>query len=51
MEYLLIGLAIGAVVSYFLYARFAGGGKKEQVSTQSVILMEKIRSVCKFITV
>ncbi|WP_026450213.1 DUF4230 domain-containing protein [Aequorivita capsosiphonis] len=50
MEYLFIGLAVGAVVAYFVFARF-GGGKKEKVSTQSVILMEKIRSVCKFITV
>ncbi|MGO3181203.1 MAG: DUF4230 domain-containing protein [Aequorivita sp.] len=50
MEYLFIGLAVGAVVAYFVFARF-GGGKKEKVTTQSVILMEKIRSVCKFITV
>ncbi len=51
MEYLFIGLAVGAVLAYFLFARFGGGGKKERVNTQSVILMEKIRSVCKFITV
>jgi len=51
MEYLFIGLAVGAILAYFLFARFGGGGKKERVSTQSVILMEKIRSVCKFITV
>ncbi len=51
MEYLFIGLAVGAVLAYFLFARFGAGGKKEKVSTQSVILMEKIRSVCKFITV
>jgi hypothetical protein len=50
MEYLFIGLAVGAILAYFLFARF-GGGKKEKVNTQSVILMEKIRSVCKFITV
>lgn len=50
MEYLFIGLAVGAVVAYFVFARF-GGGKKEKVTTQSVILMEKIRSVCKFITI
>lgn len=50
MEYLFIGLAVGAILAYFLYARF-GGGKKERVDTQSVILMEKMRSVCKFITV
>lgn len=50
MEYLFIGLAVGAVVAYFVFARF-GGGKQEKASTQSVILMEKIRRVCKFITV
>ncbi len=50
MEYLFIGLAVGAILAYFLFARF-GGGKKEKVNAQSVILMEKIRSVCKFITV
>ncbi|WP_310991164.1 DUF4230 domain-containing protein [Aequorivita marina] len=50
MEYLFIGLAVGAVIAYFIFARFSGG-KKEKVSTQSVVLMEKIRSVCKFITV
>src|SRR5690606_34527186 len=51
MEYLFIGLAVGDILAYFLFARFGGGGKKERVSIQSVILMEKIRSVCKFITV
>ena len=51
MEYLFIGLAVGAVVAYFLFARFSGDRKREKVNTQSVILMEKIRSVCKFITV
>ncbi len=50
MEYLLIGLAVGAIVAYFIFAKF-GGGKKEKVTTQSVILMEKIRTVCKLITV
>lgn len=50
MEYLFLGLAIGAIVAYFIFARF-GGKKPETASTQSVILMEKIRSVCKFITV
>ena len=51
MEYLFIGLAVGAVVAYFLFVRFSGDRKREKVNTQSVILMEKIRSVCKFITV
>lgn len=51
MEYLFIGLAVGAIVAYFLFARFSGTGRRERVNTQSVVLMEKIRSVCKFITV
>ena len=51
MEYLFIGLAVGAILAYFVFARFGGGRKHERVDTQSVILMEKIRSVCKFITI
>ncbi len=51
MEYLFIGLAVGAILAYFIFSRFSGGRKREKVNTQSVILMEKIRSVCKFITV
>ncbi len=51
MEYLLIGLAAGAIVAYFLFSQFGGRSRRERVSTQSVILMEKIRSVCKLITV
>lgn len=51
MEYLFIGLAVGAIVAYFLFARLSGSNKREKVNTQSVVLMEKIRSVCKFITV
>ena len=51
MEYLFIGLAAGAILAYFLFARFSGVRKQEKVNTQSIILMEKIRSVCKFITI
>lgn len=51
MEYLFIGLAVGAILAYFVFARFGGRRKPEKVDTQSVILMEKIRSVCKFITI
>jgi hypothetical protein len=51
MELLFIGLAVGAVLAYFIFARFSSGRKRERVNTQSVVLMEKIRSVCKFITV
>ena len=51
MELLFIGLAFGAIVAYFLFARFSQGRSKSKTTTQSVILMEKIRTVCKFITV
>ncbi|WP_339700651.1 DUF4230 domain-containing protein [uncultured Marixanthomonas sp.] len=51
MELLFIGLAVGAVVAYFIFSWFVGSRKKEKVHSQSVVLMERIRSVCKFITV
>ncbi len=50
MEYLFIGLAIGAVVAFFLF-KWLGGGAKDNRQEQSIVLMEKIRTVCKFITV
>lgn len=51
MEQVLIGLAIGAVVAYFIFSKFNSTAQKHKRNSQSVILMEKIRSVCKFITV
>lgn len=51
MEFLFLGLAIGAIAAYFLYGRFARRGNKAKVHSQSMVLMERIRSVCKFITV
>jgi hypothetical protein len=51
MEYLFIGLALGTVLAFFLYSRFGSGTGKRHAQSQSVILMEKIRNVCKFITV
>ncbi len=51
MELLFIGLAVGAVLAYFIFARFNKHNKREKAEEQSVILMDKIRSVCKFITV
>jgi hypothetical protein len=51
MEYLFIGLALGTVLAFFLYRRFGSGTGKRHAQSQSVILMEKIRTVCKFITV
>lgn len=46
-----LGLALGAVASFFIFKFFFRGNKKENTREQSVVLMEKIRSVCKFITV
>jgi hypothetical protein len=46
-----LGLALGAVASFFIFKLFFKGSKKENTREQSVVLMEKIRSVCKFITV
>lgn len=51
MELLFIGLGVGAVIAYFIFARFNKHRSKERADEQSVILMDKIRSVCKFITV
>lgn len=51
MEFLFIGLAAGAILAYFIFARFNKHRGKERADEQSVILMDKIKSVCKFITV
>ena len=51
MEYLFIGLAVGSVVAYFIFNRFNKSKRQQNAQQQSVVLMEKIRSVCKFITV
>ena len=51
MEYLFIGLAAGAILAYFIFARFNKYRSRERAEEQSVILMDKIKSVCKFITV
>ncbi len=51
MDLLFIGLAFGSVIAYFVYGRFGKKRSKRRSQTQSVILMEKIRTVCKFITV
>ena len=51
MELLFIGLAIGAIVAYLIFTRFNFDKSRNRTNRQSVILIEKIRSVCKFITV
>jgi hypothetical protein len=51
MELLFIGLAVGAILAYFLFSRFSSQRKRDRIESQSVVLMERIRTVCKFITV
>ncbi|AVR45194.1 DUF4230 domain-containing protein [Christiangramia fulva] len=51
MELLFIGLAAGAVAAYLIFTGFHKERSKLKTNEQSVILMDKIRSVCKFITV
>ncbi|WP_300435620.1 DUF4230 domain-containing protein [Christiangramia sp.] len=51
MELLFIGLAVGAVIAYFIFAAFNKDCSKLKTSEQSVVLMDKIKSVCKFISI
>ena len=51
MGFLFLGLAIGGIIAYFLYERFARKNEKSHTSAQSMVLMERIRAVCKLITV
>ena len=51
MELLFIGLIIGSVIAYAIFARFQWVGKKKTTTTQAIILKEKIRQVCKLISV
>ncbi|MBQ0734319.1 DUF4230 domain-containing protein [Aquimarina celericrescens] len=51
MELLFIGLLSGAILAYFVFTRFNAAKRKSAVKTQSTVLMEKIKSVCKLVTV
>ncbi|XLS29714.1 DUF4230 domain-containing protein [Flavobacteriaceae bacterium M23B6Z8] len=54
MEDLLVaflGLLLGAILMYWVYSFFRKRQKKELTERQSVILLEKIRTVCKLVTV
>lgn len=51
MEFLFIGLAAGAVISFFAFRYFGAFKGADNTPEQSVVLLEKIRSVCKCITV
>jgi len=51
MEYLIIGLILGGGIAYLLFSKLQSDKKKGKTATQSLVIMEKIRSVCKLITV
>lgn len=51
MELLFVGLIIGTVVAYAIFARFQFVNKKKKTASQAVVLKEKIRQVCKLISV
>ena len=51
MELLFVGLLGGAIFAYFIFTRFNAVKNKSAIKTQSTVLMEKIKSVCKLVTV
>lgn len=48
---ILIGLILGAILSYWVYSLFRKKKRKEITRHQSTVLLEKIKSVCKLISV
>ena len=46
-----LGLILGAILMYWLYTFFNGKRRKELTKHQSTVLLEKIKSVCKLITI
>jgi len=51
MELLFLGLAFGAIASYFIFLKFSFTRKKNTIEKQSSILLDKIKKVSKLITV
>ncbi len=51
MELLFLGLAGGAVISYFIFQKFSSVSRKSLTEKQSVVLLDKIKKVSKLITV
>ncbi len=51
MELLFIGLIGGAILAYVIFSRYIAIKKRSTLKAQSAILIEKIRMVCKLITV
>lgn len=46
-----LGLTLGAIFTYWIYTFFRNKKSKEITEHQSTVLLEKIRSVCKLVTV
>jgi len=51
MELLFIGLAAGTILAYIIFARYSFVRKKKSVASQAVVLKDKIKKVCKLISV
>ncbi|WP_010522615.1 DUF4230 domain-containing protein [Aquimarina agarivorans] len=51
MELLFIGLIAGTILAYLIFARFQWVGKKKRTATQALVLKDKIKQVCKLISV
>lgn len=51
MELLFLGLAGGAIISFFIFRKFTTSRKKNLTEKQSVVLLDKIKRVSKLITV
>lgn len=48
---LFLGLLLGALLMYWMYALFIRKRRRDQTSYQSTVILEKIRAVCKLISV
>lgn len=48
---IILGLILGAILMYWMYTFFRKKQKKELTNRQSTVLLERIRRVCKLITV
>ena len=48
---LFVGLLLGTLLTYVIYVQFNRKKKKELTTRQSTVLLDKIRSVCKLISV
>lgn len=51
MELLFLGLAGGAIISYYIFKKFTSVKRKNLTEKQSVVLLDKIKKVSKLITV